>query len=107
MKALSGIEKSELTIHLVEIIKYEYPNSDPIISSFSGKCDAFLQYLDETAKRQGRINKSILGGFLRAYTRFFNFICDNKYPFVFDQFVTDTWNQKCIMAFISTWPNFL
>lgn len=94
----------QMCVYLVEIINYEYPQSDPVVSSFSGKCNAFLKYLDEVALRKGKINKTILGGFLRSYTRFFNYICDSKFKFSFDQTVIDTWNQKCIMSYISTWP---
>lgn len=94
----------QMCVHFVDIINYEYPQSDPVVCSFSRKCSAFLKYIDDISMHRGKINKSILGDFLRCYTKFFNYICDNKYKFLFDQTVIDLWNQKCIMAYISTWP---
>lgn len=95
----------QMCVHLVDIINREYPQSNPIVSSFSNKCSAFLKHLDDISSHNRKINKSILSGFLRSYTRFFNYICANKFKFTFDQAIVDTWNQKCIMAYISTWPN--
>lgn len=94
----------QMCVYLVDIIRNEYPQSDPVVSSFLRKCSSFLNYLDELSLRKGKMNKSKIGGFLRAYTKFFNYVCNNKFYFSFNQTIIDAWNQKCIMAYISTWP---
>lgn len=84
---------------LADIIKAEYPDAHV----FAEKCDAFLIYLEAKARSKSRIDKGILSGFLRAYTRFFNRVIDQRKTFSFDQRMIELWNIKCLMAYVATW----
>ncbi len=88
---------------LVNIINMEYKETDEFILNFEKKCDKFLDYLDTIADRKGKMKKSKLSGFLKAYTKFFNKVVNKDYDFSFDQTIREQWNIKCLMAYIATW----
>lgn len=87
---------------LVDILKEEYGNSDEL-SKFLCRCDSFISYLESISTEKSKIDKTILASFLRSYTRFFNRIIKEKYPFVYNQKIIELWNMKCLMAYIATW----
>lgn len=84
---------------LVAIIEAEYPNA----AVFVAKCNAFLSYLDSAANNKAKLSKSVIAGFLRAYTGFFNEVIAKKMPFRFDEPIVKLWNVDCLMAYIATW----
>ena len=90
---------------LVDIIKEEYPQDQKFIIKFLRKCDTFLEYLNDVAGKKAKIDGTMLAGFLRAYTRFFNRIIKEKYMFRFNQQIVELWNTKCLMAFVATWSS--
>lgn len=88
---------------LVDIINTEYKETEEFVIDFEKKCNKFLDYLDAIADRKGKIKKSKLAKFLKAYTKFFNKVINKEYAFSFDQAIREKWNIKCIMAYIATW----
>ena len=84
---------------LVEIIRKEYPDAEYFIV----RCNTFLSYLDSIAAKKAKIEKSVLASFLRAYTRFFNNIIEEKHRFDFGTEILEKWNSKCLMAYIAAW----
>lgn len=85
------------------IMKTEYGNAtEDYIKEFLEKSDAFQQYLEGVAARKGKINKSVLAAYLRAYTKFFNRVKKAK---KFDDSIKilEDWNKKCVMAYYAVW----
>ena len=86
---------------LFDFVKAEYPEAD----KFALKCDAFLAYLDNSAKNKSKLSSSHIGAFLRSYTAFFNQVIKEKRPFKFDQQFMELWNIKCLMPYVATWES--
>ena len=84
---------------LADIIKIEYPDEH----RFLEKCDVFLAYLETISLNRSKIDRTVLAGFLRAYTRFFNSIIEQNENFIFTQQIIDLWNINCLMAYVATW----
>ena len=86
---------------LIDVIQIEYPKEQ----EFHKKSKLFLSYLEDVAKRKGRVNKKRIGSFLKTYTTFFKNIERKKPEFLFTNEVLRKWNIECIMAYIATWGN--
>ncbi len=86
--------------HLAELIEVEYADHT-FAAKFTHKCDSFIKYLEK--HQDERIDKSRLAAFLHEYTKFFNRVVEERIPFIFDSQMTELWNNKCLMAYISAW----
>lgn len=89
---------------LARIIELEYGNDDiKWIRNFKMKSDSFIAYLNAAASVQKKIDKGILAGYLRAYTKFFNRVIEEHIVFHMTPEILALWNEKCLMAYIATW----
>lgn len=94
--------------HFAEFIKstYDIQNGTPqYISVFIEKTDKFVQYLQCQASNGLCINKQMLAGYLKAYTKFFNRAIDKHIKCEITSETVALWNTKCLMAYTAVWGN--
>jgi len=51
------------------------------------------------------ISRQVVVSYLKAYTKFFNFVKENRQKIMYNQAIHDEWSNKVVLAYIATWGN--